>query len=93
MGAPPLHFVFAVCGNAANEQCPSWPGRPITANWIIDDPAAVQGTEEQKLLAFQRALRELSVRIQLFTSFAAEELENLAIKKRLDEIGRSTLSA
>ena len=48
-GAPKLDFVFTVCGNAAQEQCPYWPGQPMTAHWGIDDPAAVEGTESSRL--------------------------------------------
>jgi len=45
--APKLDFVFTVCVNAAKEVCPIWPGQPLTADWGVPDPAAVQGTEEQ----------------------------------------------
>ena len=85
--APQLDFVFTVCGNAAKEECPYWPGQPMTAHWGIDDPAAVQGTEEQKARAFQRALRELDARIKLFMSLPLEKLDRLALQKRLDDIG------
>jgi arsenate reductase len=67
-GAVPLDYVFTVCGNAAREACPVWPGQPITAHWDIDDPAAAEGSEEEKLLAFQRAYVELEARIKLFTA-------------------------
>ena len=66
--APRLDFVFTVCGNAAKETCPLWPGQPITAHWGIDDPAAAEGSEEEKLRAFQRAYLELEARIKLFTA-------------------------
>ena len=88
-GAPPLHFVFTVCGNAAKEQCPVWPGQPITAHWGIDDPAAAEGSDEEKLRAFQRAFREISVRIQLFASLRIEALGTLALQQQLDDIGRA----
>jgi glycerol uptake facilitator-like aquaporin/protein-tyrosine-phosphatase len=86
--ATPLDFVFTVCGNAAKEQCPYWPGQPVTAHWGVDDPAAVEGSDEQKRRAFHRAFRELDARIKLFTSLKLENLDTLALKKRLDDIGR-----
>jgi arsenate reductase len=89
-GAPDLDFVFTVCGNAAQEECPYWPGQPMTAHWGIEDPAAVEGTEEQKLRAFQRALREMDARIKLFMSLPLDKLDRLTLQKRLDEIGTTT---
>jgi protein-tyrosine-phosphatase len=86
-GAPRLDFVFTVCGNAARETCPVWPGRPISAHWGIDDPAAVEGSEEEKRRAFHHAYLELDARIKLFTSLPLETLDLLVLKRRLDEIG------
>jgi arsenate reductase len=88
-GAPELDFVFTVCGNAAREQCPHWPGQPMTAHWGVDDPAAVEGTREEQLRAFHRALRELDARIKLFTSLPLESLDKMALQERLREIGRA----
>jgi len=51
-GAPELDFVFTVCDNAAGEVCPIWPGQPITAHWGVEDPAAAEGTDEDKRKAF-----------------------------------------
>jgi protein-tyrosine-phosphatase len=65
-GAPEMHFIFTVCDNAAGETCPVWPGRPMTAYWGVADPAAVQGTDEQKRQAFLEAFAQLSDRIRLF---------------------------
>ncbi len=59
-----------MCGNAAKEQCPYWPGQPMTAHWGVDDPAAVEGTKEEQMRAFNRALRELDARIKLFISLS-----------------------
>ena len=86
--APGLDFVFTVCGNAAKEQCPLWPGQPLTAHWGVDDPAAVEGTKEQQLRAFNRALRELDARITLFLSLPLESLDRMALQEKLREIGR-----
>ena len=57
--APKMDFVFTVCDNAANEVCPVWPGQPMTAHWGVSDPAAVEGSEPEKVNAFRTAVREL----------------------------------
>lgn len=86
--SPPLDFVFTVCGNAAQEECPYWPGQPVTAHWGVDDPAAAGGSDEDKRRAFRRAFRELDARIKLFVSLPLESLDRLSLEKKLDEIGR-----
>jgi arsenate reductase len=88
-GAPKLDFVFTVCGNAAKEQCPYWPGQPMSAHWGVDDPAAVEGTPEEQRRAFQRALRELDARIKLFIGLPIASLDRMALQERLREIGRT----
>jgi protein-tyrosine-phosphatase len=67
-GAPQLDFVFTVCDNAAGEVCPIWPGQPVTAHWGIQDPAAAQGSDDEKRRAFLKAFTELKTRIDLFMS-------------------------
>ena len=89
-GAPQMHFVFTVCDNAAGEVCPLWPGHPMTAHWGVEDPAAVEGTDEVKLRAFNKALRELDARIRIFTSLPFENLDRMALQKQLDEIGKTS---
>ena len=86
--APPLHFVFTVCDRAAQEMCPIWPGQPMTAHWGVADPAAVEGTDEQKARAFNLAFRELSARIGIFTSLRLDALDDLSLKRELDAIGK-----
>jgi arsenate reductase len=88
-GAPQLDFVFTVCGNAAEEQCPFWHGQPMTAHWGVDDPAAVEGTPEEQRRAVQRAHRELDARIKLFISLPLESLDTMALQERLKQIGRT----
>jgi protein-tyrosine-phosphatase len=88
-GAQELDFVFTVCDNAAGEVCPMWPGQPITAHWGVPDPAAVEGTDEQKRKAFDEAFLVLERRISLFMSLPLRSLEQLVLQERLSEIGRS----
>jgi arsenate reductase len=89
-GALPLDFVFTVCDNAAGEVCPYWPGQPMTAHWGVPDPAAVEGTELEKLNAFRETFRTLENRIKIFTSLPLDSIERVKLKAQLDEIGRST---
>jgi arsenate reductase len=88
-GAPPLHFVFTVCDNAAGEVCPLWPGQPMTAHWGVPDPAAVTGSEDHIRKAFMDAFAQLQRRIQLFTNLPMESLDRMALERRLREIGRT----
>ena len=86
--APFMHFVFTVCDQAAAEPCPVWPGKPMTAHWGIRDPAAVTGSDETKRKAFLTAYAELYRRISLFVNLPIDKLSDLALKEKLDEIGR-----
>jgi arsenate reductase (thioredoxin) len=89
-GAPQMDFVFTVCDAAAAEPCPYWPGQPMTADWGVPDPAAVEGDDEDKRKAFRGALAVLSTRINLLIDLPLEKLDRLAIKKKLDEIGAAS---
>jgi arsenate reductase len=87
-GAPPIHFIFTVCDNAANEVCPIWPGHPMTAHWGIPDPAAVRGTPEESARAFSDAFSTLDRRIGLFLALPLATIESLALQRELDSIGK-----
>jgi len=87
--APRMDFVFTVCDNAANEVCPFWPGQPMTAHWGIADPAAVKGTEEEIEQAFRDAFVVLDRRIGLFLSLPLSTLQQLALQREIEGIGRS----
>lgn len=88
--APTMDFVFTVCDNAAGESCPVWPGHPMTGHWGIPDPAAVEGTEAEKHLAFADAHRMLSNRIKLFLSLPIESLDRLSLRQKITEIGETS---
>jgi arsenate reductase len=87
-GAPVMDFIFTVCDKAAGEVCPVWPGQPMTAHWGVEDPAAAEGTEAQRLGVFERVARELETRIRLFVALRLDQLDRMGLKQRLDEIGR-----
>jgi arsenate reductase (thioredoxin) len=92
-GAPQMDFVFTVCDNAAAEPCPFWPGQPMTAHWGVPDPAAVEGSDEDKRRAFRQALSVLSTRIKLLINLPMDKLDHLSLNRTLKEIGETGLEA
>lgn len=88
-GAAPLDFVFTVCDNAAGEMCPYWPGQPMTAHWGVPDPAAVEGSDTEKWVAFRAAFTVLENRIKIFTSLPIASLDRVKLQARLDSIGKT----
>lgn len=85
--APKMDFVFTVCDSAASEACPVWPGQPMTAHWGIPDPAAAEGTDAERHLAFAEAYRQLSNRISAFLSLPLASIDRMSLQTRLREIG------
>jgi arsenate reductase len=88
-GAPVMDFVFTVCDTAAGEVCPIWSGQPMTAHWGIEDPAAAEGSEVEKLRAFNTAFRYMKTRISLFTAVPIRSLDAMALGSKLREIGQA----
>lgn len=86
--APPLDVVITVCDQAAAEPCPIWPGAPVTGHWGIPDPAAVEGSDEQRRAAFRAAWAVLRRRIERLAAEPLDELSPAALQQRLTEIGR-----
>jgi len=87
--APQLDFVITVCDNAAGEVCPVWPGQPITAHWGIPDPAAVEGSDEQKRHASVDAMNQLQRRICMFVSLPFAKLDSMKLQQAVREIGKT----
>jgi arsenate reductase len=91
--APEMNFVFTLCDTTADENCPIWPGHPMTALWSVPDPAKAGGTEAEQHLAFAQAYRMLNNRISLFVNLPMDRLDRLALQRRLDEIGHDEAKA
>ncbi|SFA95881.1 transcriptional regulator, ArsR family [Poseidonocella pacifica] len=87
--SPKMDFVFTVCNQAANEDCPSWSGQPVSAHWGMEDPVAAEGTLAQKHLAFQQAYGALRNRILAFSALPIASLDRLSLQSAVDDIGRS----
>ncbi|WP_135502627.1 helix-turn-helix domain-containing protein [Roseovarius aestuariivivens] len=89
-GAPQLDFVFTVCNQAANEECPAWDGQPISAHWGMPDPVKATGTDAEKSLAFQHAYGALRNRILAFTALPLDTLDRVSLQAAVDDIARNT---
>jgi len=87
-GAPRMDFVFTVCDRAAGEVCPIWPGQPMTAHWGMPDPAAVQGTPQEKRKAFLNTASLLRRRIELMLALPLASLDRLALQQAVRDIGK-----
>jgi len=86
-GAPKMDFVFTVCDQAAGEVCPFWPGQPMTAHWGMPDPAAVQGSDDVKEMAFRDAAVTMKRRLELMMALPLNRLDALAVQKEVRDIG------
>ena len=87
-GAPTLDFVFTVCDRAANEECPPWPGQPVTAHWGMPDPVKAKGTTAEKAYAFAEVHARMRRRIATFAALPFESLDRISLQNRLDDIGK-----
>jgi arsenate reductase (thioredoxin) len=86
-GAETMDFIITVCDNAAGETCPYWPGRPATAHWGYEDPAAVEGNDEDKRASFKKVFQQIETRIRLFIALPIESLDALSLKQHVQRIG------
>ena len=84
--APEMDFVFTVCDRAANEECPAWPGQPVSAHWGQQDPAKASGSHAEKMLAFQQAYGALHNRISAFVALPIQELDRASLQAHVDRI-------
>lgn len=85
--APVMDFVFTVCDRAANEDCPTWQGQPVSGHWGLPDPVKATGTDAEKRLAFQQTYGALRNRLTAFTALPFDQLDRRALQKSVDEIG------
>ena len=90
-GAPKMDFIITVCDNAAGEVCPIWPGQPISAHWGFEDPAAAQGSNEDKRRVFDKVYRQIMSRVHVFLSLPIEMLDKSAIRHEMKVIGKTKM--
>jgi protein-tyrosine-phosphatase len=80
-----MHIIITVCDNAAGENCPIWPGMPVSAHWGVADPAAVTGSDEKIAAAFEVTYSQMCRRIE--SLLALGDLNETSLQAALAEIG------
>lgn len=91
--APVMDFVFTVCDTSAAEECPPWPGQPITGHWGLPDPVKATGTDAEKALIFAQTYAALRRRITAFVALPFDSLTRLSLQSHVDQIGSDALSS
>lgn len=91
-GAPRMDFVFTVCDTSAAEECPPWPGQPITGHWGLPDPVKAQGTDAERALVFARTYAALRRRIEAFAALPVASLDRISLQNRVDQIDAHELA-
>jgi protein-tyrosine-phosphatase/DNA-binding transcriptional ArsR family regulator len=86
-GSIVMDFVFTVCDTAAAEECPPWPGQPITGHWGLPDPVKATGTDAEKALVFAQTYAALRRRIMAFVELPFASLSRMSLQSRVDAIG------
>jgi arsenate reductase len=85
--APQMDFVITVCDQAAGEVCPIWPGKPITAHWGFEDPAAFEGSDDDKRAVFDKVFRQIMNRVSQFVNLPLHVLDHNTIQHEMHAIG------
>lgn len=89
--APVMDFIFTVCDRAANEECPPWPGQPVSGHWGMADPVKATGTQAEKYLAFQQTYGALHNRLAAFTALDFDLLDRSSLQTRIDMIAKTPI--
>ena len=89
MSQPPYNVLFLCTGNSAR----SILAESLVNHWGIADPAAVSGTDAEKVFAFKKALNELETRIKLLTELPIASCDRVKLQETLRAIGAQTTVA
>lgn len=90
--APRMDFVIGLCDTLHGQFCPELGQLFITAAWPLPDPTKFSGSESERVTLLNELYGMIRRRIELFTSLPFAQLDKLALKARLDQIGDSTPS-
>jgi arsenate reductase len=89
----PPDIVITVCDRAAGETCPVYFGNALKAHWGLDDPSALEGTDQAIQQAFENALAIIEYRVKAFLILPFDELSADELKVAITAIGRDQEAA
>lgn len=84
--APQIDFIIAVCDHVAIDICSAFHGSPVIGRWVLDDPSLVEGSFEQKKLAFQQVFLEIKSRIDALSKLPLAHLDKHLLKQELEQL-------
>jgi arsenate reductase len=87
-GAPHIDVAITVCGSAAGEACPVFPGSPVRAHWGLADPAGVAGEKGAVDAAFAETWQLLKMRVEAFLALPLETMTTAELQRELAAIGQ-----
>ena len=87
--APKMDLVITVCDNAAGEVCPFWPGHPATAHWGYADPSEVQGSDAERLAAFQHTMLQIEQRLQMLVNLPLAGINTLMLQNEARNLSKA----
>ena len=87
--APAMDAVISVCDETAADAFPALPGSPVTAQWRVPDPAAIDWDDAASRAAFLDAYRSLHARIARLVALPFGTMDRETLRDRLEEIGKT----
>ena len=79
--------VVTVCDSAASESCPVWFGKSVKVHWGLSDPSKVEGSDEQKAVAFRACISEITERVNKLLPLAELSASPAELKAALAALG------
>ncbi len=86
----PFDIVISVCDNAAGEVCPLYLNKAVRVHWGVSDPAHLEGTEEEKIAAFDKTFAILEQRVKKMLALPLEAMDERALSEKLNAIGQES---
>jgi len=85
-----MDIVITVCDNAHGETCPVYLTKAVRAHWGVSDPGHVQGTDAEKIAAFEETFAILKLRINKMLALPLETMSSEQLTSELNAIGKLT---